>query len=52
MTKKTSILIVQTNPIVGNIEYNKQIVVDHIKDNQSDRKVYSELKLTAYPPED
>ena len=52
MTKKTSILIVQTNPIVGNIEYNKQIVVDHIKDNQSDLIVFSELMLTGYPPED
>ena len=52
MTKKTSILIVQTNPIVGNIEYNKQIVIDHIKDNQSDLIVFSELMLTGYPPED
>ena len=52
MTKKISILIVQTNPIVGNIEYNKQIVVDHIKDNQSDLIVFSELMLTGYPPED
>ena len=52
MTKKFSILIVQTNPIVGNIEYNKQIVIDHIKDNQSDRIVFSELMLTGYPPED
>ena len=52
MTKKISILIVQTNPIVGNIEYNKQIVIDHIKDNQSDLIVFSELMLTGYPPED
>ena len=52
MTKKISILIVQTNPIVGNIEYNKQIVVDHIKDNQSNLIVFSELMLTGYPPED
>ena len=52
MTKKTSILIVQTNPIVGNIEYNKQIVIDHIKGNQSDLIVFSELMLTGYPPED
>ena len=52
MTKKTSILIVQTNPIVGNIEYNKQIVIDQIKDNQSDLIVFSELMLTGYPPED
>ena len=36
----------------GNIEYNKQIVVDHIKDNQSDLIVFSELMLTGYPPED
>ena len=52
MTKKISILIVQTNPIVGNIEYNKQIVIDHIKVNQSDLIVFSELMLTGYPPED
>ena len=52
MTKKTSILIVQTNPIVGNIEYNKQIVIDYIKDNQSNLIVFSELMLTGYPPED
>ena len=52
MTKKISILIVQTNPIVGNIEYNKQIVIDHIKDNQSDLRVFSELMLPGYPPED
>ena len=52
MTKKISILIVQTNPIVGNIECNKQIVIDHIKDNQSDLIVFSELMLTGYPPED
>ena len=52
MTKKISILIVQTNPIVGNIEYNKQIVIDHIKDNQSYLIVFSELMLTGYPPED
>ena len=52
MTKKISILIVQTNPIVGNIEYNKQIVIDHIKDNQSDLIIFSELMLTGYPPED
>ena len=52
MTKKISILIVQTNPIVGNIEYNKQIVIDHIKGNQSDLIVFSELMLTGYPPED
>ena len=36
----------------GNIEYNKQIVIDHIKDNQSDLIVFSELMLTGYPPED
>ena len=52
MTKKISILIVQTNPIVGNIEYNKQIVIDHIRNNQSDLIVFSELMLTGYPPED
>ena len=52
MTKKISILIVQTNPIVGNIEYNKQIVINNIKDNQSDLIVFSELMLTGYPPED
>ena len=52
MTIKISILIVQSNPIVGNIEYNKQIVIDHIKDNQSDLIVFSELMLTGYPPED
>ena len=52
MTEKTSILIVQSNPQVGNIDKNKQIVIDHIESNKSDLIIFSELMLTGYPPED
>ena len=52
MTEKTSILIVQSNPQVGNIDKNKQIVIDHIESNKSYLIIFSELMLTCYPPED
>jgi len=53
MSEKLSILIAQTNPTVGDIEYNKNIVLETINKNQDiDLIVFSELMLTGYPPED
>ena len=31
MAEKLSILLAQTNPIVGNIEYNRDLVLDTIE---------------------
>ena len=53
MAEKLSILLAQTNPIVGNIEYNRDLVLDTIEKNKSaDLIVFSELVLSGYPPED
>ena len=53
MAEKLSILLAQTNPIVGNIEYNRDLVLDTIDKNKSaDLIVFSELVLSGYPPED
>ena len=52
MTEKISLLVVQSNPVVGNIAFNKQIVIDHLQNNNSDLIIFSELMLTGYPPED
>ncbi len=52
MTEKISLLVVQSNPVVGNIAFNKQIVIDHLQNNNSDLILFSELMLTGYPPED
>ena len=53
MSDKLSILIAQTNPIVGDIDYNKSIVLETINQNHEvDLIVFSELMLTGYPPED
>ena len=53
MSDKLSILIAQTNPTVGDIDYNKSIVLDTINQNHEvDLIVFSELMLTGYPPED
>ena len=37
---------------MGNIDKNKQIVIDHIESYKSDLIIFSELMLTGYPPED
>ena len=53
MSEKLSILIAQANPIVGDIDYNKDIVLETINKNYDvDLIVFSELMLTGYPPED
>ena len=55
MSKNLSILIAQTNPIVGNINYNRDLILDIINDNdngKADIIVFSELVLSGYPPED
>ena len=53
MAEKLSILLAQTNPIVGNIEYNRDLILDTIDKNKSaDLIVFSELVLSGYPPED
>ena len=53
MSEKLSILIAQTNPTVGDIDYNKNIVLETINKNQEvDLIIFSELMLTGYPPED
>ena len=53
MSEKLSILIAQANPIVGDIDYNKNIVLETIdKNHDVDLIIFSELLLTGYPPED
>ena len=44
MSDKLSILIAQTNPTVGDIDYNKSIVLETINQNHEvDLIVFSEL---------
>jgi NAD+ synthase len=53
MSEKLSILIAQTNPTVGDIDHNKNIVLEIIdKTHNVDLIIFSELMLTGYPPED
>jgi len=53
MSEKLSILIAQTNPTVGDIDHNKNIVLEIINKNHNvDLIIFSELMLTGYPPED
>ena len=53
MSEKLSILIAQTNPTVGDIDHNKNIVLEIIDKNHNvDLIIFSELMLTGYPPED
>ncbi len=53
MSEKLSILIAQANPIVGDIDYNKNIILETInKNHDADLIIFSELMLTGYPPED
>jgi NAD+ synthase len=48
------IVIAQTNPTVGNIAANTDLILKHLKthEDQSDLIVFSELILSGYPPED
>ena len=44
MSEKLSILIAQANPIVGDIDYNKNIVLETIdKNHDVDLIIFSEL---------
>ena len=58
MSKKNnslSIALAQTNPTVGDIEKNANIIRDirnEAAKNESDIVVFSELNLSGYPPED
>ena len=53
MAEKLNILLAQTNPIVGNIDHNRDLVLDIVSENQGvDIIVFSELVLSGYPPED
>ena len=47
------IRLAQINPIVGNLEYNSNLIKDIIESSESfDIVVFPELSLTGYPPQD
>ena len=53
MSENLSILIAQTNPKVGDIQANKNLILEAISEfSDCDLIVFSELMLTGYPPED
>ena len=53
MSENLNILLAQTNPIVGNIEYNRDLVLDIVSKNKNaDLIIFTELVLSGYPPED
>ena len=53
MSENLNILLAQTNPIVGNIEHNRDLVLDIVSKNKNaDLIVFTELVLSGYPPED
>jgi NAD+ synthase len=53
MSENLNILLAQTNPIVGNIDHNRDLVLDIISKNKdADLIIFSELVLSGYPPED
>jgi predicted amidohydrolase len=53
MSENLSILIAQTNPKVGDIQTNKNLILTTISEfRDCDLIVFSELTLTGYPPED
>ena len=53
MSENLNILLAQTNPIVGNIEHNRDLVLDIVSKNKdADLIIFSELVLSGYPPED
>jgi len=55
-TKSLNIGIVQSNPIVGDITGNTVLAIEQIKSLKKEAKpdliVFSEMFITAYPPED
>ena len=53
MSENLNILLAQTNPIVGNIDHNRDLVLDIVRKNKdADLIIFSELVLSGYPPED
>ena len=53
MSENLNILLAQTNPIVGNIDHNRDLVLDIVSKNKdADLIIFSELVLSGYPPED
>ena len=53
MSENLNILLAQTNPIVGNIDHNRDLVLDIVSKNKNaDLIIFSELVLSGYPPED
>ena len=53
MSENLNILLAQTNPIVGNIEHNRDLVLDIVSKNKNaDLIIFTELVLSGYPPED
>ncbi len=49
------IALAQLNYHIGNFEYNKKQILDHIqkaKDDQADLVVFSEMSVSGYPPRD
>ena len=50
MSENLSILIAQTNPKVGDIQANKNLILKAISEfSDCDLIVFSELMLTGYP---
>ena len=53
MTLHLKIALAQINPIVGNLRYNSDKIVEHWqRADECDLVVFSELALCGYPPED
>ena len=56
MNQLLNVVMAQLNPLVGDIQANTQLVMDKSleasRDLNADVIVFSELMLTAYPPED
>ncbi|MFX0134568.1 MAG: NAD+ synthase [Candidatus Hodarchaeota archaeon] len=48
--RKLNVVIAQINPIVGDVDRNKNLIIDIIKNNQdSDIIVFPEMSLVGYP---
>jgi NAD+ synthase (glutamine-hydrolysing) len=54
MQNKLRILMAQINPIVGELDSNRDKIINIIQNNQANHDVivFPELALTGYPPED
>ena len=52
--KKYKIALAQINPVLGNLDYNKKVILKIIKRTakKADLIVFPELSLVGYPPED